>query len=92
MNGGILLQMPMGGGYSTMGYGMGWGWMIFGWLFMILFWVAVVLLVIWLIKQLKGPRGPATAGETPLEILKTRYARGEITREQYKEMREELEA
>lgn len=31
------------------------------------------------------------AGETPLEVLKARYARGEITREEYEQMRRELE-
>ncbi|HJW82629.1 MAG TPA: SHOCT domain-containing protein [Acidiferrobacterales bacterium] len=30
-------------------------------------------------------------GETPLEILKTRYARGEIGKEEYERMRRELQ-
>ena len=34
--------------------------------------------------------GPAQPGETPLEILKARYARGEITREEYEQMRQDL--
>jgi putative membrane protein len=29
--------------------------------------------------------------QTPLEILKARYARGEITREEYEQMRRDLE-
>jgi putative membrane protein len=90
----MLLQMPGYGGYSGTGYGMmggGW-WMLFGWLFMILFWAAIILLIIWLYKQIRGPEvKPGTTGETATEILKKRYASGEITKEQYDEMKKELE-
>ena len=34
---------------------------------------------------------PAQSSQTPLEILKARYARGEITREDYDQMRRDLE-
>ena len=34
--------------------------------------------------------GPAESKQTPLELLKERYARGEITREQYDQMRLDL--
>ena len=36
--------------------------------------------------------GPAQTGQTPAEILKARYARGEITREQYEQVRQDLES
>ncbi|HLO30021.1 MAG TPA: SHOCT domain-containing protein [Anaerolineales bacterium] len=35
--------------------------------------------------------GPPQAGQTPLELLKARYARGEISREEYDQMRRDLE-
>lgn len=35
--------------------------------------------------------GSAPTGQTPLEILKARYARGEITQEQYQEMRRSID-
>ena len=38
-----------------------------------------------------GQAGPAQTGQTPLEILKARYARGEISREEYDQMRRDLE-
>jgi putative membrane protein len=79
-----------GMGYG-MGYGMGTGWLVFGWLFMILFWVAIVLLIIWLYKQIRGPTPQVPRGETALEVLKKRYASGEITKDQFKEMKAELE-
>ena len=35
--------------------------------------------------------GPAQGRQTPLEILQARYARGEISREEYEQMRRDLE-
>ncbi len=35
--------------------------------------------------------GPAQTSQTPFEILKARYARGEISREEYDQMRRDLE-
>jgi putative membrane protein len=73
--------------------GYGWG-MGFGWVFMILFWVLVVggsvLLVRWIASygEKKG-RGPQSS-ETALDILKKRYARGEITRDDYERMKKEI--
>ena len=60
----------------------------FGWLFMILFWVLVIAGVVALIKlgSSSTPRN-----ETRLEILKARYARGEIGREEFERMRRELQ-
>lgn len=34
--------------------------------------------------------GPAQTGQTPSEILDARYARGEITREEYEQTRRDL--
>lgn len=83
----MLLQY---GGYSGMGYGMmGGGWWFIGWIFMILFWVAVILAIIWLYRQVRGEE-KAPAAETPQDILKRRYASGEITKEEYSEMKKEI--
>ncbi len=35
--------------------------------------------------------GPAQTGQTPLEIVNARYARGEITHEEYDQIRRDLE-
>ena len=35
--------------------------------------------------------GPAQSKQTPLQILKERYARGEISREEFEQMRRDLE-
>jgi putative membrane protein len=60
------------------------GWGGFGITFMIIFWILVVALVvtlIWFLVQ-KGSSKNAS-GESALDILKKRYARGEIDDEKY---------
>lgn len=66
------------------------------WIFMVLFWalviVAIVLLIRWLASRpLAEPPVGGVMHESAVEILKRRYAKGEITREQFLEMRRELE-
>jgi len=72
----------------------GWGWgMGFGWIFMILFWALVILGVVALARWILSTGTSAGgAGRPPLDILKERYARGEITRDQYEQMRRDLES
>ncbi len=74
----------------------GWGAMMFGGLGMLLFWGLVVGLVIWGVRGLAGSSGPATppgsSPPTPLEILQARYARGEISREEYETIRRDLQS
>ena len=72
----------------------GWGWgMGFGWIFMILFWVLIILGIVALAKWLysAGILG-GNASKRPLDILKERYARGEITRDEYQRTRRDLES
>jgi len=67
----------------------GWG-MGFGWLFMIIFWTLVILGVVYLgrsaVKIGKGPE----RNETPLDILKKRYAQGAITKEEFEKRKDDL--
>jgi putative membrane protein len=81
------------------GWGYNWGMMLVGGLLMLLFWGGVIVLVFFAIRAVTRPgRGPEGGGsaypraQTPLEILQQRYARGEITREEYLEMRRDLES
>lgn len=70
------------------------GWMPMmglGLLFMVLFWVFVIAGIIYLVKWLMGQR-IATRPESSLEVLKRRYARGEITKQEFEEMRRVLQA
>ena len=67
---------------------MGWG----GGLGMILFWVLLIVIIILLVKYLM-PRTDTRPEqkETPLEILKRRYAKGEIDKAEYDEKRRDLQ-
>jgi putative membrane protein len=71
------------------GYGFGGGWMLFGSIFMILFWIAIILLIIWLYKQITGTQKEAPT-ESALEILKKRYAKDEISKEEFEKMKKDL--
>ncbi len=60
-----------------------------------IFWIALIALVVWIINQTTN-RNQTTnhtiteINETPLDILKKRYAKGEITNEQFNEMKQKL--
>jgi putative membrane protein len=79
---------PMGG------LGQGWGPMMYyghGGVFMGLLFLVLVAVVIFLVvrtSKLSGPAPPHV--ETPLDILKKRYAKGEITKEEYDRVKQEL--
>ena len=77
----VVLLLFLGSG--MMGFGMG-----FEAIIMVLFWGAIIWLVISLINA--GTQRSEETSESALAILKKRYARGEVTREQYLEMEKEL--
>lgn len=86
-----------GGGYGPwgMGPGMMWGWGgWFGMIFMIIFWILVIVGAIYLIKWLMGnfqkSRDSSAGTNRALEILKERYARGEISREEFNQAKQDL--
>jgi len=73
-------------------WGGGWDGMFFGPLFMLLVVVAVVVTVVLLARR-PGGSSPGTAqapGRTPLDILKERFARGEIDKADYEDRRRVL--
>jgi putative membrane protein len=73
------------------GWGMGWS----GGIFMLVFWVLVIVGLIFLIRLLiqttKGNSG-ISSGSSPgaFEILKERYARGEIDKQEFEEKKKDL--
>jgi putative membrane protein len=72
---------------------MGFG--VIGLLLMLLFWGGLVFLAIWLVKALfqgdsQWPAPPPEKTKTAREILDERYARGEITREQYELIQQDI--
>ena len=68
-------------------------WPFWGWGFGFFPWV-IIGLVIWLIVHATKRKDyyiPPPSPETPLDILKKRYAKGEITKEQFEQMKKDLE-
>ena len=62
--------------------------MEFGWLFIAIFAVLILLGIVHVVSLVSGRR--ETHGESPLHILKRRYAKGEITREEFEKMRDDI--
>ena len=75
--------------------GWGWGWMAFGMAWMVFFWGGIIAVVVWAISRgtgnWEGRRDPSgLKGRSPLDIAKERYARGEITQEQFQQLQKDL--
>lgn len=71
-------------------FGMG-----FGMIFMAFFWVAIIAFVIWgvALAARGGSQGPKKEDyQSPLEIASQRYARGEISRQEYELFKKDLKA
>jgi len=79
----------MGQGIMNWGYGMGWGWSVI----MLVFWVSVIVgiifLIRWVVLSTDRRHGVKTEGSA-LEILRQRYARGEINKEEFEEKKRDL--
>jgi putative membrane protein len=62
--------------------------MEFGWLFIVIFAVLIVFGIVYLASLVSAKR--EKHGESPVHILKRRYARGEITKEEFDRMMEDI--
>ena len=79
---------------------MGFGYGGLNMILMILFWVVIIVVAVWLLSrlfpQVTGFSAPPPGGkrsepaESPLDILKQRFARGELSKAEYDEMRRTL--
>lgn len=71
-------------------------WMWFGTIvsvvFVLVLLVLLVLAAVWLYQQVSADDGPhgRAPDRDPVEILERRYAKGEIDREEYRRMKEEM--
>ena len=76
-------------------WGHGWGGMGFGGPLMLVFWIALIVGAVWLVRWLitndSGRRSPPPS-PTALDILKERYARGEVDRDEFEQKRRDLQA
>jgi putative membrane protein len=80
----------------------GMGWWIFGGIWMIVFWGLIIGLIVWGVSRVTGERrgdegsqrdvGTIRGEQSPMDIARSRYARGEISREEFTQIRNDLEA
>ena len=80
-------MMGYGGFGSLSGLGMGMG--LFGGLLTLLFWTAIILLVVWAVRSVL-PSQHQSEHDGAVEILKRRYAAGEISQAEYEQARKIL--
>lgn len=77
------------------GYGMygGWG-SPFAWIgpvMMVLFWIAIVVAIVFAVRYFVRQAHRTGQDSTAMEILKTRYAKGEISKEEFEEKRQAIQ-
>ena len=73
---------PMMRGYGLFGSGI-------GFLFTLLFWGLIIFLIVALVKRAHG-KEEQTDSKGALDILKERYAKGEIDKKQFQEMKKDI--
>jgi putative membrane protein len=66
------------------------GWGIFGIVMMAVFWAVVIALIIWGIKRTDQKTVVVGNTGTPLDIAKERYAKGEISKQEYENIKRDL--
>ena len=77
-----------------------WGWRDYGhgtgmmwgmrWIFMMIFWGFILVALIFLVRWLVGVTRTPKTEESALEILKKRYARGKIDKEEFEQKKKDL--
>jgi putative membrane protein len=95
--GGMGMGPGMMGGYGGYGGMMpGYGFNPMGVILSLVLWAliisGIVLLVVWLARNANRGMSFIGSGESPLDILKKRYAKGEVTKEQFDAIKRDLEA
>ena len=80
-----MMWMMGGGGNPMMG-----GFGLLGWIPMLIFWALLILGVVALFRYLGGSGRSGDKGRSPLDILKERYAKGEIDKKEFEQMKKDI--
>ncbi len=86
----VMAWANAGAGDDRHGHMMGGGHMFYGPVMMILVLAVVVAIVVLVVRWMGGSGQAASAGKSPQDILKERYARGEMTIKEFEERRKVL--
>ncbi len=77
------------------GWSMGWGHLVFGHVMMLLYWGALVVLILFVVRAVQGswPAPIASSSDDKaVEILRQRFARGEIDKDEFEARKRSLSA
>lgn len=90
MTGGWLTPFRLHSTNNMMNFGFG-SFGAFGWIFMILWWVLIIAGIVALMKWLAGGQSRGgMSGKSAVDILKERYAKGEIDKKEFEEKKKDL--
>ena len=58
---------------------------------MMLLWIVLIIAIVYfIVRAASGERGAPPGGKTPLEILESRYASGEISEDEFEQKKRKL--
>ncbi len=77
------MMWPFGFGF------MGWGMLLWG-VLGIAFWAGVIFLVIWGVRKFTSSNAAGREQHSALDIARERYAKGEISKEQFEQLKKDL--
>ncbi len=70
--------------WGSYGWGVG-----LGWVYMILFWAVIITAVVYLVKFVENELDGEVRSDTPIDMIKSRYAKGEITKVEFEQLKDE---
>ncbi len=79
----------MYGLYNNYGWGNMMGW-FGGGIMMILFWAVIIFFIVWLVRETKSHNADEPRSKSALDVLKDRYAKGEIDKKEFEEKKKDL--
>jgi len=72
---------------GMMGWGGGMGW---PWPMMFIFWIVVIAGIVYFVRSASAGRGRGSSVESALDILKKRYAKGEINKDEFEKIKKDI--
>ena len=84
----MMMWPNMMGGF--LGGGLGIIGVILGFIFLVLIIAGIIILIIWIVKKTGSPKIEQISNDNALEIIRQRYAKGEITKNEFNALKKDL--